>query len=420
MMTPETAWAEAMRYENRANPFPFFDELRKTPVARVGDDLYVVTGYWELHKLLHDPRLSSDANRSPLLSGRSRAATASADVFEAYAPKHSFIATDPPDHDRMRRQAMRQFGPPHSPGLIPSMEPVIQRLCDDLLDNVNGKNRFDVVDDYAYPVPVSVICKILGVPLEDERMFHALIFDELAGVDFSPEAATDEGQARAAKGREANAELAQYLRELIDRYAREPGEGLISRLLHDDGPDGPMSPEEAVPNTALLLIAGHDSTVNTIAHCVLTALRNPGSLEWLRSRPELIPRAIEETLRLQSAVQFFPTRSATSDIEVGGTVIPAGAAVILCYGAANHDPIRFANPSQFDPERKDNEHLGWGGGIHVCFGGPLARLEVNLAFETFIRRVENPRLVEDPPPYRRNPFFRGPLHLWIDCDGIRD
>ena len=264
-----------------------------------------------------------------MLSRQSRAATAGADDIEAYAPKHSFIATDPPDHDRMRRQVQRQFGPPHSPGLIPSMEPVIQRLCDDLLDNVNGKNRFDVVDDYAYPVPVSVICKILGVPLEDERMFHALIFDELAGVDFSPEAATEEGQARAAKGREAAAKLMQYLRELIDRYAREPGEGLISRLLHDDGPDGPMSPEEAVPNTSLMFIAGHDSTVNTIAHCVLTALRNPGSLELLRSRPELIPRAIEETLRLQSAVQFFPTRSATSDIEVGGTVIPAGAAVIL-------------------------------------------------------------------------------------------
>ena len=266
----------------------------------------------------------------------------------------------------MRRQVMRQFGPPHSPGLIPSMEPVIQRLCDDLLDNVDGKNRFDVVDDYAYPVPVSVICKILGVPLEDERMFHALIFDQLAGIDFSAEAATEEGQARAAKGGEAAVKLRQYLRGLIDRYAREPGEGLISRLLHDDGPDGPMSPEEAVPNTSLMFIAGHDSTVNTIAHCVLTALRNPGTLELLRSRPELIPRAIEETLRLESAVQFFPSRSATSDIEVGGTVIPAGSAVVLVYGAANRDPIRFANPSQFDPEREDNEHLGWGGGIHVC------------------------------------------------------
>ena len=118
-MTPETAWAEAMRYENRANPFPFFDELRKTPVARVADDLYVVTGYWELHKLLHDPRLSSDGNRSPLLSARSQATPAGADDIEAYGPSRDLITTDPPDHDRMRRQVMRQFGPPALAGPHP-------------------------------------------------------------------------------------------------------------------------------------------------------------------------------------------------------------------------------------------------------------------------------------------------------------
>ena len=175
-----------------------------------------------------------------------------------------------------------------------------------------------------------------------------------------------------------------------------------------------------MPNAQLMFVAGHDSTVNTIAHCVLTTLRNPGSLDLLRSRPELIPRAIEETLRLQSAVQFFPTRSAAADIEVGGTVIRAGAAVILLYGAANRDPVRFPNPNQFDPEREDNQHVGWGGGIHSCVGGPLARLEVNLAFENFIRRVENPRLVEDPPPYRRSPMFRGPQHLWVEFDRIAE
>jgi cytochrome P450 len=409
-MTPEAAWAEAMRFENRANPFPFFDELRRTPVARVDDDLYVVTGYRELRTLLHDPRLSADASRSPLVAKRKAAEAAASvpdDLAAGYAPKQSFIASDPPDHDRMRRQVMRHFAPPHSPGLIPGTEPDIQQLCSDLLDRIKakGENRFDVVDDYAYPVPVSVICKIMGVPVDDEPMFHAWIFDLLAGVDLSPDAATEAGQ---------------YLRELIDRYTREPGQGLISRLLHDDGPDGPMSPEEVVPNASLMFIAGHDSTVNTIAHCVLTALRNPGSLDLLRSRPELIPRAIEETLRLQSAVQFFPTRSAAADIAVGGIVIPAGAAVILLYGAANRDPIRFPNPNQFDPEREDSQHVGWGGGIHSCVGGPLARLEVNLAFENFIRRVDNPRLVEDPPPYRRSPMFRGPQHLWIDVDGIND
>jgi fatty acid omega-hydroxylase len=421
VMTPEVAWDEAMRFENRANPFPFFDELRRTPVARVHDDLYVVTGYRELRTLLHDPRLSADASRSPLMA-KTTAAAAPGDLAVGYAPKQSFIASDPPDHDRMRRQVMRHFAPPHSPGLIPGTEPDIQQLCNDLLDKVKarGENRFDVVDEYAYPVPVSVICKIMGVPVEDEPIFHTWIFDVLAGVDLSSDAATEEGRARAEKGRAAGAAFRQYLRELIDRYAQEPGRGLISSLLHDDGPDGPMSAEEVVPNASLMFVAGHDSTVNTIAHCVLTTLRSPGSLDLLRTRPELIPRAIEETLRLQSAVQFFPTRNAAADIEVGGTVIPAGAAVILLYGAANRDPVRFPNPNHFDPEREDNQHVGWGGGIHSCVGGPLARLEVNLALENFIRRVENPRLVEDPPPYRRSPMFRGPQHLWVEFDRIAD
>jgi fatty acid omega-hydroxylase len=170
----------------------------------------------------------------------------------------------------------------------------------------------------------------------------------------------------------------------------------------------------------LLLIAGHDSTVNTIAHCVLMLLRNPGSIELLLARPDLVPFAVEESLRLQSAVQFFPTKSATDDIEINGTVIPKGSQVHLMYGAANRDPRRFPDPNKFDIERKDNRHMGWGTGIHSCFGGPLARLEVNLALENFLKRVENPRLVEDPPEYRRSNVFRGPRHLFIDYDRIRD
>jgi cytochrome P450 len=152
---------------------------------------------------------------------------------------------------------------------------------------------------------------------------------------------------------------------------------------------------------------------------VLTVLRNPESIELLRNRPELIPGAIEEVLRLQSSVQFFPTRSALADIEIAGTTIPRGSPIYLIYAAANRDPRRFPDPNTFDPQRADNEHVGWGRGIHVCFGGPLARLEVNTAFEAFLRRVENPRLVEDSPPYRISQVFRGPRHLLIDYDGIR-
>jgi cytochrome P450 len=149
-------------------------------------------------------------------------------------------------------------------------------------------------------------------------------------------------------------------------------------------------------------------------------LPNPESLDLVRRRPELVPRTIEEVQRMQSAVQFFPSRSATADIEIGGTIIPKGSAVHLVYSAANRDPAMFPDPNRFDPERKDNEHFGWGSGIHTCMGGPLARLEVNVALETFLRRVENPRLVVDPPPYRQNQVFRGPVHLLVEFDRICD
>ncbi|MCZ0728373.1 cytochrome P450 [Mycolicibacterium iranicum] len=423
-LTPAEVWAEAMKYENRANPYPLFAELRKTPVVQVTDNIYVVTGYQELLALAHDPRISSDIARSPIANRAGNQAPADgAEDIEAYGKAKTIITSDPPDHDRARRQVMRHFAPPHSPDVIPSMEPAIVKLCNDMLDKAkaSGGNRIDVVDEYAYPVPVAVICKILGVPLKDEPTFHRWVFDFMAGNDMGPEAATEEGQARAKKGQEATAALRQYLANLIGGYVKEPGEGLLSKLVNDhDGPDGAMSPEEASVNAMLLLVAGHDSTVNTISNCIMTLLRSPGSFELLRDRPQLIPGAIEEVQRMQAAVQFFPSRSATADIEIGGTVIPKGAAVHLVYGAANRDPSRFTDPDRFDPERPRNEHFGWGSGIHTCMGGPLARLEVNLALETFLRRVHNPRLVTDPPPYRRNQVFRGPQHLWVEFDSISD
>jgi cytochrome P450 len=330
------------------------------------------------------------------------------------------IVSDPPDHDRARRQAMRHFGPPHSPDLVPSMEAECVRVVNDLLDKAKGKTRIDVVDDYAYPLPVAVICRVLGVPLKDEPLFHGWIAEMMAGLDLGPEGATAEGKRLLQKSMASAKLLNQYLTALVEDVQKNPNDGMLSKMAHDDGPDGRMSAKELVSNATLLLIAGHDSTVNLISHCVLTLLRNPGSFDMLRTRPNLVPRAIEEVLRLESSVFFFPSRTALADIEIAGTTIPKGSPIFLVYGAGNRDPEQFANPNNFDLERKEKESLGWGVGIHTCFGGPLARLEVNIALETFLRRVKTPRLVDDPPPYRPNQIFRGPIHLLVDIDGIAD
>ena len=420
-MDAATAWAEAMKYENRPNPYPYYEELRKTPVAKVSEHTYVVTGYPEAVALAHDPRISSDISRSP--SGLFGETAAKLDASEQpQARDSSMLVSDPPYHDVMRRQFMRHFGPPHSPDLIPSMAGFVVDLANELLDKIKarGTTRMDVVDDFSYPIPVSVIFRVLGAPISDEPMFHALVMDFMQGADVGPERDTPEGQAAVAKAAQSMAKLDEYVRAWVERLAREPEPGLLSAVLHDDGPDGPVSQEVAASNAQLLLIAGHDSTVNTITNTVMTLLRNPGSWDLLRDNPDLLPRTVEEVQRLQGSVQFFPSRWATADIEIGGTRIPAGSAVFLVWAAANRDPRRFPDPDRFDPTREDNEHLGFGSGIHTCFGGPLARLEINLALEVFLRRVKSPRLVVDPPPYRHNQVFRGPRHLWVDFAEIVD
>jgi fatty acid omega-hydroxylase len=419
-MTPDQAFTEAMRYENRANPYRFFDELRKTPVARLTNGIYLVSGYKELIALIHDPRISADLRNSPKRPAATPANDVEAELLEKYGSDPMMIITDPPEHDRARRQAMRHFGPPHAPHVIPNMEPECVRIVNEMLDRAKGKKRIDVVDDYAYPLPVAVICRIMGVPLKDEPQFHAWIADQMAGAELGPDATTEEGKRRKEKARASRMEFMKYLIGLVESAAKTPTDGMISKLVHDNGPDGRMSPSEVVNNVALIFIAGHDSTVNLISHCVLTFLRNPGTIERLRRRPELIPRAIEEVLRLQSSVNFWPTWTALDDIDVYGTTIQKGSPIFFMYGAANRDPEKFRDPDKFDLDRETKDSLGWGAGIHVCFGGPLARLEVNTAIDAFLRRVENPRLVVDPPPYRRNALFRGPLHLLIDVDELHD
>lgn len=424
-MVEETPWQQALRYANRANPYPFYEELRRTPVARQPDGTYVVSTYREIVALLHDPRVSSDIRKLPAPVATAAEGSTEAEsepITEAVISlEPNIITQDPPEHDRDRRMMTPHFvGPPHSPHVISDLEPEIRRIVDGLLDGMRGKTRIDAVDEFAYPLPVTVICKVLGVPLEDERRFHGWIETALDALDFGPESASEEMQSRLAGGREAVKEFGQFAAELLDRYARQPGPGMLSAMVNEDRPEGGMPKGVLVSNALLLIFAGHETTVNLIAHSVLTLLRHPDALEKLRRRPELIVPGVEELLRFESSVQFWHTRSAVEDIDIAGTTIPKGAPIFLAYGSANRDPKRFANPDVLDLERRDNQHLGFSQGIHFCFGAPLARLEVQVAVGEFVRRVENPRLVEDPPPYRHNQIFRGPRHLLVDIDGIRD
>ena len=416
-MADLTPWQQALLYANRANPYPFYAELRKTPVSRQPGGSYVVSTYHEIVSLLHDPRVSSDLRKRP--HAGSAPANGDQALQSAYIHEPSMITMDPPEHDHVRHSAMRHFGPPQNPHLVADLEPEIRRVVAGILDKLKGKKQFDAVDEFAYPLPVTVICEILGVPHEDERLFHGWIQASLNGLDLGPEAASQEHRRLLEASKQSRKELGRYMEGLVEKCAKQPGPGMLSAMVNDTSEER-LSKGELVSNATLLLFAGHETTVNLIAHSVLILLRNPAVLEMLRRRPELVVRGIEEFLRLESSVQFWPTRTALEDIDINGTTIPKGSPIIVVYASGNRDPKRFKKPDEVDLERADNEHLGFSGGIHLCFGGPLARLEAQIAVSEFVRRVVNPRLVVDPPPYRHNQLFRGPRHLMVDIDGVRD
>ncbi|MDX3075767.1 cytochrome P450 [Streptomyces sp. MI02-7b] len=398
-MTPGTIIEQITDYANRADPYPLYEELRKTPVRREDDGTYVVSTYYEVRSLANDPRLSNDTRNRP--AGYARTASAG----DTNLPP-SFIFTDPPVHDRLRDTINRPFGPPHSPRFLDSLRGDLTKVVTELLDAFEGKDQVDIVEDFAYPLPVTAICKVLGVPRDDESRFHGWA-DALAS-SLDPQA----GEAGQAKGQQARQELGGYLAELIETKRRHPGPGMLSALAPD------MTPADLEATALLLLVAGHETTVNAITNTTLTLLRHPDVLQRFQKEPDLAVPLIEEVLRYEPPVQFVPWTTALADIDAAGTTIPKGSPVWLMLAAANRDPNRFENPDRFDPDRKDNEHLGFYTGIHYCFGAPLARIELHLAVPELFRRVTFSGLLEDPPPYRANAVLRGPRHLPVTIEGL--
>ncbi|MFJ2211921.1 cytochrome P450 [Streptomyces sp. NPDC101062] len=401
-MSPDTLLQRITDYANRADPYPLYAELRENGVTRQTDGSYLVGAYHDIAALLHDPRISSDS--------RSRADPDTLPMLRRGA-QPAFIGLDDPEHDRLRRIAMRPFGPPHSPGRIDDLSTEITRISGELIDGFRDRDRIDVVEDFAYPLPVTVICRLLGVPHEDVPRIRGWTNTIIASLDLTP--GKDEESHRDA-GLEARQAMGAYLGDLADKRRDDPSDDMLSALVHDSGPDGHLTRNELMATATLLLIAGHETTVNLITNGVLTLLRYPDAFRTLRGNPELMPGAVEELLRYEPPVHLLPQRSPLTDVEVSDVTIPKGAPLILVLAAGNRDPLRFAAPDRFDPARADNQHFGFGSGVHNCFGAPLARLETQLALRALLPRLEGFQLAEDPPPYRRSPILRGPRHLRIE------
>jgi cytochrome P450 len=392
---------------NRANPYPLFAELRRVPVSWQEDGpspegTFVVSTYRELVALLHDPRVSSE-----LQKGEKTAAMAPPDRSSI-----SFVVLDAPEHDRLRQLAMRHFGPPDRSNYLDQLVPEIQRVTRALVDDLEGERRFDLVVRVAYSLPVRIICEILGVPRHDQPRFQvwAGTIARSAG-RLTPEVL--------AEVLAAFAGLREYMAGLVELRRRTPSDDLLSRMANDDGPDGRMSDPDLLATVSMLLVAGHETTTNLIANGMLTLLRHPDALERLRREPNLVVGTVEEVLRYDPTVQLLPTRTTLSDVSVGDVTIPKGVLLTLALAAANRDPTCFRDPDRFDPDRKDNPHLGFGSGIHFCFGAPLARIEAQIALTELVQRLDGPRLVLDPPPYRESPMLRGPRELLVEVDGVR-
>jgi cytochrome P450 len=407
-MSQETILREIYDAANRANPYPLWAKLRQTPVGFQEDGpneagTYVVSTYREIEALLHDPRISSDLRHCAQTGGRPRTST----------DPYKFIDLDPPEHDRLRRLAMRHFGPPERPAYLEQLRPEMLRIVTTLLDDLQGQRQIDFVERFAYPLPVTVICRILGVPREDEPRFHvwaSLLVESVAG----------QSDEQRRQQEQAQSDLNQYMAGLVERRRQQPGDDLLSRMATDTDSQGRMADPYLVATATLLLVAGHETTVNLLGNGMLTLLRHPAILDRLRNAPDLIPATVEELLRYEPPVQFLDSRTTLDEIALAGTTIPKGVLVTLALAAGNRDPARFADPDRFDPERRDNEHLGFGSGIHSCFGAPLARMEAQIALTELVRRLEQPSLVVDPPPYRPSPLLRGPEHLLIAVDGVRE
>lgn len=365
--------------EGRRNPFPIYARLRaEDPLTRIVDrtrglSLWLLTRYDDCVEVLKDPRFGKDAKK---LSDDELDRNHYRDDL-AMLGQH-LLGTDPPDHTRLRALVSKTF----TPTRIEGMRPRIKAIAEQLMDQVEGRSEIDLVADYAYLLPVTVIAELLGVPIEDHPRFRAW-----TTVIMTP---PTDGKMDGIIA--AGMEFFQYLMGLVEMRRANPQDDLVSALVAAEEGGDKLSSTELIGMLFLLLVAGHETTVNLIANGSLALLDFPDQRERLEKDPSLLESAVEEMLRYAGPVETSTMRFALEDMTMHGKEIKRGDLVVVSLLSAAHDESRFPNADQFDIGRKPNKHLAFGYGIHFCLGAPLARLEGAIAFEVLLRRLPNFRL----------------------------
>ncbi|MFD9358928.1 cytochrome P450 [Streptomyces sp. NPDC060031] len=380
----------------KSDPYPFYAELREAgPVHQVviSDDEFepswLVVGHEAARHALNHPSLSKDWYGS----GRFPEAMAT-------AANSNMLESDPPHHTRLRRLVAREF----TARRMEAMRPRVQQITDELLDEMAARPErgADLIKALAFPLPMTVICELLGVPDLDRDRFRHWSNEVVAPTP-------------GVLDNNAHQQLSSYLDELIEAKAKAPGEDLLSALIRTRDEDGDsLSHDELIGMAFLLLVAGHETTVNLISNGIRALLAHPAQLAELRADYDgLLDGAVEEMLRYDGPVQNATFRYAREDVEIGGTVIPAGATVLVSLAAADHDPARFPEPDTFDIHRAPKGHLAFGHGLHFCIGAPLARMEGRIAVRGLLERF--PDLAGDPaggpPQWLPGSLMRGVSRL---------
>ena len=375
-----------------ADPYPTYHRLRdEDPVHHSPMDFWVLTRYEDVAAVLRDPRFIKE----PLVS----MVAARFGVSVPPGVGLSMLDRDPPDHTRLRSLVSKAF----TPRVVEGLRPRIQKMVDELITRAEAVGTMDLIEEFAYPIPVSVICEMLGVPVEDHERFKGWSLDIARGLDSVWLPPESEIPKRSGAARHA---IGDYMRGLIAERRASPRGDLLSALIAAEEAGDKLSEDELIATCILLLIAGHETTVNLIGNGTLALLRHPEELRRLRETPGLITSAVEELLRYDGPVQRTARITSTA-VTLGGRTIPKGEMVMPFIGAADRDPSQFPDPDRLDLGRADNRHIAFGWGIHFCLGAPLARVEGQIAIDTLVQRLPRLALVNDEPEHRQSLTIRG-------------